>query len=227
MFKQLDEVLQKVATKVVEEVREARTIGLGSGAAVSAFVRALGRDRNGGKIATHVIPSSTQIQIESERVGLKVTSPNLLDSIDFTVDGADQIDSNLNMIKGGGGALFREKILLRAAKCRIIIADESKFKKSLVRTVPVEVHPFARIHVQSELEKMGGKPSLRLLEKGYPYVTENGNFIFETDFGVIRKPRELERAVKIMPGVIEVGIFVFDDVKFYKFGANGKINLIQ
>jgi ribose 5-phosphate isomerase A len=129
------------------------------------------------------------------------------------------------MIKGGGGALLREKILISIAKKVIIIADESKFVKRLNRSVPIEVHPFARNIVDIQIRKYGGKPLIRLLERGYPFVSENGNIILDCDFGEISNPRELETKIIGIPGVIEVGIFPRPDI-IYKIKENGKYEIL-
>ena len=111
------------------------------------------------------------------------------------------------MIKGGGGALLREKILISSAKKVVILADESKFVKRLSRSVPIEVHPMARSSATRMLSESGGKTTLRALDKGYPFVTENGNFIIDTTFSSIDDPRAKEIELKNIAGVMEVGIF--------------------
>ncbi len=129
--------------------------------------------------------------MEAEKGGIPIIEADQIDHIDLVFDGADQIDAKGNMIKGGGGALLREKILTSIAKKVVIIADESKFVKILNRSIPVEVHPFARNIVDIQIRKYGGKPHVRLLERGYPFVTENGNIILDCDFGEISNPESL------------------------------------
>ena len=120
------------------------------------------------------------------------------------------------MIKGGGGALLRENILISAAKKVIIMADSSKFVKNFSRTVPVEVQPLARQIVWKKIEKLGGKPELRILDRGYPFVTENSNIILDCDFGVIKNPKILQQKLLNIAGVIEVGIFTRKPDIIYK-----------
>jgi len=130
------------------------------------------------------------------------------------------------MIKGGGGALLREKILINIAKKVVIIADESKFVKKLNRSVPIEVHAFARNTAAKHIQDYGGKPVLRTIERGYPFVTENGNIILDCDFGEISKPNELAEKIIQIPGVIEVGIFTRKPDVIYKAKENGKFDVL-
>ena len=141
-------------------------------------------------------------------------------------DGADQIDAEKNMIKGGGGALLRENILISAAKKVVIIADKSKFVKKLDRAIPVEVHPLARNTTTNSIKKIGGKPIIRTIERGYPFVTENGNIILDCDFGTISKPQQLAQKIKQMPGVLEVGIFSRKPDVIYRANTGGKFEII-
>ena len=157
--------------------------------------------------------------------GIPVIEADQINHIDLVFDGADQIDAKGNMIKGGGGALLREKILISVAKKVVIIADESKFVKKLERSVPVEVHPFARNIADMQIREYGGKPHIRLLERGYPFVTENGNIILDCDFGQIQNPKELAAKIIGIPGVIEVGIFPKPDI-IYKAKKNGKYEIL-
>jgi ribose 5-phosphate isomerase A len=183
----------------------AKIVGLGSGSTVAQLVQEMSRlpDKN----SIRCIPTSLQIKIEAERAGLVSADESLIPLVDVVFDGADQIDFKFNMIKGGGGALLREKVLISSAKKVIIMADSSKYVEALNRSVPVEVHPFARASTEVQLRKIGGTPSLRVLEKGYPFVTENGNVIFDTLFKEISKPSQLETQIKFLPGVQEAGIF--------------------
>ena len=105
------------------------------------------------------------------------------DKIDTVFDGADQIDSHGYLIKGGGGALLRENILASSARKIVIMADHTKFSKYLNKNVPVEVHPFAKYAADTMIKKMGGKPTVRTLDRGYPFITENGNLVLDCDFG--------------------------------------------
>ncbi len=203
-----EEITDKMAEKALENVKDNMIIGLGSGFAVSRFVYALSKHMEKNRTKVLVIPSSLQIQIFAEKAGLEIAQPNLLPLIDLVVDGLDQIDKGFNMIKGAGGALLREKLLIRASKKVVVLAKEDKFVEILNGKVPIEVSPFARNYVLKELEKLKGKPELRVLKKDYPVFTENGNIIFDTDFGLIKDPRFLLGKIKEITGVVEAGIFV-------------------
>ncbi|TLX87908.1 MAG: ribose 5-phosphate isomerase A, partial [Thaumarchaeota archaeon] len=120
---------------------------------------------------------------------------------------ADQIDSDYNMIKGGGGALLREKILISSSQKFVIVAQANKFVDKFTIAVPVEVIPFGRNFVMKELKQIGGLPKMRMLDKGYPFITENGNIIYDTLLPKYDNLKETERDIKNIPGVIEVGLF--------------------
>jgi ribose 5-phosphate isomerase A len=212
--------------KALEDVKDASVIGLGSGSTVTLFVRALGKHVKDSKLNVSVIPTSLQIKIEAEQLGFNILDDGYAPSVDIVFDGADQIDTKFNMIKGGGGALLREKVLIHASKRASILADESKYAKVLNRPVPIEVHPFARTYVQERLRKWGAVPKVRSNEKGYPFVTENGNVILDTDFGEISDAVSLEREVKNIAGVMEVGIFTKRATKYYKANRNGSLEVL-
>jgi ribose 5-phosphate isomerase A len=142
-------------------------------------------------------------------------------------DGADQIDSKFNMIKGGGGALLREKILIASAKAVVIVADETKFVKTFSRSVPIEVHPMARTSAARALAGAGGRPVMRTLDKGYPFVTENGNVILDTTFTSIPDPRKMETELKAIAGVMEVGIFTRKADAYYKAKSDGTFEITE
>ena len=221
-----DDAIKALSPKALEMVKNNFIIGLGSGRAATAIVRSLSSHVKKRKLMIKAIPTSLQIKMEAEKSGIPIVEADQINRIDLVFDGADQVDTNGNMIKGGGGALLREKILINNAKKVIIIADESKFVKRLDRTVPVEVHPFARNLAIIQIKKFGGKPHIRLLERGYPFITENGNIILDCDFGQITNPKELARRIINISGVIEVGIFPKPDV-IYKIKENGKFEILR
>ena len=162
------------------------------------------------------ICTSLQIKIDAEKKGLKVLDETKIPHFDLVIDGADQIDKDFFMIKGGGGALLREKIIYYASKKTIIIGDFSKFVNNFSRPLPIEVLPFGRTAVISFLIKLGGKPVLRTLEKGYPYLTENGNIILDTMFDNYEKIIDLEKKIKKIPGILETGFFIKPASIYYK-----------
>ncbi len=222
-----DDAIEALSIDALKFVKDGQVIGLGSGRAATAFVKSLSAFLKKKKINIRCIPTSLQIKLTAEQGGIKLIEADQVDTIDIVFDGADQIDSEKNMIKGGGGALLRENILICAAKKVVIMADSSKFVKRLDRTVPVEVHPMARNTVINSIKKSGGNPTIRTIERGYPFVTENGNIILDCDFGIISKPQQLAQKIKQMPGVLEVGIFLRKPDVIYKAGTSGKFEIIE
>jgi ribose 5-phosphate isomerase A len=218
------DAVQKLAKDAVKRVKGARVVGLGSGSTVAHIVREMARLPD--KRSIEFVPTSLQIKLEAEKSGLRLADENRIPDIDIVFDGADQIDSKFNMIKGGGGALLREKILISAAKKVVIVADAAKFAQSFSRAVPIEVHPMARSAVSKKLAEMGGKPMLRTLDKGYPFVTENGNIILDTTFPSIPDPKKKEIELKSVAGVLEVGLFTRKADVYYKAKSDGTFEVI-
>lgn len=178
------------------------------------------------KTSVVFVITSIQIKIEAEKVGLKIVDESSFADIDVVFDGADQIDSDFNMIKGGGGALLREKVLISAANKVVILADLTKFVKQLTQPIPIEVHKFARSLVMKRLKEVGGSPKLRTMDKGYPYITENGNIVLDTSFSSLGNPRGKEIELKSIPGVLEVGLFTRANI-YYKAKNDGSFEIIQ
>jgi ribose 5-phosphate isomerase A len=201
-----------------------QVIGLGSGSTMTVLVRELANLPYNRTVK--FVTTSIQIKIEAEKVGLRIADESNVVNIDVVFDGADQIDSDFNMIKGGGGALFREKVLISAANRVVILADVTKFVKRLTQPIPIEIHKFARSLLFKKLKEVGGNPKLRTIDKGYPYVTENGNLILDTSFSSIGSLRSREIDLKSMPGVVEVGLFTRADV-YYKANNDGSFEIIQ
>jgi ribose 5-phosphate isomerase A len=220
----LQDAVQKLSKDAVKHAKGARVVGLGSGSTVAHIVREMARLPDKGSI--EFVPTSLQIKIEAEKSELRMADESRIPDIDVVFDGADQIDNKFNMIKGGGGALLREKILISAAKKVVIVADEAKFVQSFNRSVPIEVHPMARSSAQKRLAEMGGRPALRTLDKGYPFVTENGNVILDTTFASIPDPKKKEVELKSIAGVLEVGLFTRRADVYYKAKADGTFETI-
>jgi ribose 5-phosphate isomerase A len=220
----LQDAIQKLAKDAVKLAKGARVVGLGSGSTAAFIVREIAK--LSGKDSIEFVPTSLQIKIEAEKSGLRMADENRIPDIDIVFDGADQIDNKFNMIKGGGGALLREKILISSAKKVVIVADESKFVQSFGRSVPIEVHPMARSAVAKKLAEMDGKPALRTLDKGYPFVTENGNIILDTTFASIPDPKKKEMELKSIAGVLEVGLFTRRADVYYKAKIDGSFETI-
>ncbi len=216
--------MQKLSKDAARRVKGARVVGLGSGSTIAHIVREMANLPNKGSL--EFVPTSLQIKLEAEKIALRIADESRIPDIDIVFDGADQIDGEFNMIKGGGGALLREKILISAAKKVIIVADESKFVQSFNRSVPIEVHPMARSLVHKKLTEVGGKSTLRTLDKGYPFVTENGNVILDTTFASIPDPKKKEAELKSIAGVLEVGLFTRRADVYYKAKVDGTFEAI-
>ena len=221
-----DDAIKALSEDALKLVKNHQIIGLGSGRAATAFVKSLSAFVKKKKLNIRCIPTSLQIKLEAEKGKLHLMD-TVLDKIDIVFDGADQIDKGKNLIKGGGGALLRENILISAAKKVVIMADDSKFVTNFKRDIPVEVHPLARNTVTKAISKIGGKPSIRTFDRGYPFVTENGNIILDCNFGVIKKPKLLQENIKKISGVLEVGIFTRKPDIIYKAKSNGKFDVIK
>jgi ribose 5-phosphate isomerase A len=221
-----DDAIKALSEDAIKLVKNHQIIGLGSGRAATAFVKSLSLFVKKKKLNIKCIPTSLQIKLEAEKGKLHLMD-TILDKIDIVFDGADQIDKAKNLIKGGGGALLRENILISTAKKVVIMADASKFVTNFKRDVPVEVHPLARNTVTKAISKIGGKPSIRTFDRGYPFVTENGNIILDCNFGIIKKPKLLQESVKKISGVLEVGIFTRKPDIIYKAKSNGKFDVIK
>ncbi len=193
----------KVAAKLV---RDKMVVGLGSGTTVAEIIRILAKL----KPKATFIPSSSPTQRLAGDLGLKLSSLDVHEKLDLMIDGADEVDPDFNMIKGGGGAHTREKIVAGAAKRVAIVVDRTKLVKKLGERapVPVEVLPFAREYTARKLAELGGEPKLRVAMGGSPFVTDDGNYILDMKFHSIINPAELEQKINRIPGVVENGIFV-------------------
>jgi len=221
-----DNAIRALSLDALRFVKDGYVVGLGSGRAATALVKSLSIFVKTKKINIKCIPTSMQIKLIAEKGGLTLIDMDQVDKIDVVFDGADQIDKNKFLIKGGGGALLKENILISAAKKVIIMADKSKFVTNFNRTVPIEIHPAARKIIAKNILKIGGITTLRVLERGYPFVTENGNIILDCDFGIIKNPKILQQKILNMPGVLEVGIFTRKPDVVYKAKTNGKFDTL-
>jgi len=208
----VEKAKKKAALEAVKHVEDGFVIGLGSGSTVAYAAEEIGKRITTEKLHVKVVPTSYQAFTLAVKNGIPVTTLEEHPILDLAIDGADQIDENLNLIKGMGGALTREKIVAAASKTLIIVADERKKAKILGENgqqVPVEVLPFATSFVMHKIGELGGKPKMREgAGKVGPVVTDNGNFIIDVDFGLIDKPAELEKKLKMIPGIVETGLFV-------------------
>ena len=221
-----DSAIKALSLDALKFVKDDHVIGLGSGRAASTFVKTLSRFVKTQSSKIKCVPTSTQIKLVAEKGNLPLIEVDQVEYIDVVFDGADQIDKNKYLIKGGGGALLRENILMSLAKKVVIIAEKTKFVNNFNRSVPVEVHPLARNIVRKNVTKIGGESVLRSLDRGYPFVTENGNIILDCNFGQIKNPKSLQQKILQIPGVIEVGIFTKKPDIIYKAKINGKFDIL-
>ena len=198
---------QRSAEAACEYVKDGMIVGLGTGSTAEFAVKKIGElVRNGLSIRGIPTSDATKILAESEGIPLIDFSETMF--IDLTIDGADEIDANLNMIKGGGAALLREKIVASASREEIIIVGGSKLVQQLgAFPLPVEVIPFGWQVVFNQLESLQGNPELRL-KQGQPSVTDQGNFIVDCHFRKIENPEQLEQHLNMIPGVVENGLFI-------------------
>lgn len=201
----------RAALEAVKHVKNGYVIGLGSGTTASYALKEIGKIIRQKNWKVLGVPTSHQAFLLAVDCGIPVTSLNEHPRLDLTIDGVDEVDQDLNMIKGMGGALTREKVVASASKQNVIVADETKLVKKLGvnHPVPVEVLPFALSTVESRIRKLGGKPILRVGEgKVGPVITDNGNFILDVWVKPIDEPKELDLNLKSIAGVVETGLFV-------------------
>jgi len=189
-------------------VRDGDVVGLGTGSTAYFTVIALGeRVKAGLKIIG--IPTSVRTADLARAVGIPLTTLDEHPEIDITIDGADEVDPKLNLIKGGGGALTREKVIATASKKMVVVADSGKIVRVLGKfPLPVEVIAFARTVVERKIVSLGGSPKLRVKPDGGAYLTDNGNEILDCSFGKIADPPALALELSGTPGVVEHGLFI-------------------
>ncbi|TMJ49564.1 MAG: ribose-5-phosphate isomerase RpiA [Alphaproteobacteria bacterium] len=210
----MDEMKRQAAARALEEVRDGMRLGLGTGSTAKHFVELLGEKvRAGMKVIG--VPTSEATRGDAMRCGIALTTLEDIDRLDLTVDGADEIDPLLNLIKGGGGALLREKIVATASDRMIVIADDSKWVDVLGRfPLPVEVVPFGlaatRRAIAEAFAKCGvsGQMVVRNGEDGHAFVTDGGHWIVDAHLGRIPDASRLASLLSAIPGVVEHGLFV-------------------
>ncbi|MEZ5977534.1 MAG: ribose-5-phosphate isomerase RpiA [Planctomycetota bacterium] len=191
-------------------VEDGTTLGLGTGSTVRPFLEALGERIAKEGLRVRGVPTSEDTARRAEQLGIPLASLDEVTAIDLTVDGADEIDGAFDMIKGGGGALLREKVVARLTTREVIVADASKVVTKLGTTfdLPIEVVPFALSYVQREVERVGLVPKLRVRD-GAPYRTDNGNLILDAKApGGIADAAGLDRDLGSITGVVDTGLFV-------------------
>ncbi len=204
---QREQEKENAAKAAVEYIKDGMLVGLGSGSTSAFMVRFLG-DRIAEGLSVRAVPSSDKTEALARSRNIPLTNLDEVGRLDIYIDGADEVDDHFNMIKGGGGALLREKILAHNSKLRIIIVDSSKGVKKLgAFRLPIEIVPFACNQIIGQLEKMGLKPVLRK-NMGRNYITDEKNFILDVDITEIQDYQSLNDALLAIPGVVETGLFL-------------------
>ncbi|MHA2392228.1 MAG: ribose 5-phosphate isomerase A [Promethearchaeota archaeon] len=224
---------KNAAVRAVEEnLRENMVLGIGSGSTIVYAVERIAEMNRAENLSLKCIPTSFQSYQLIIENGLTLASLDQYPELDLDIDGADEIDRDLNLIKGGGGCLVQEKIIAANAKKFVIIADFRKNSEFLgtnwKKGVPIEVIPIAYVPIIKKLEKMGGKPVLRMAKsKSGPLVTDNGNFIIDADFGLIRKPKELNEKIFSIVGVVDTGLFIDMATMAYIGTKEGTVEILK
>jgi ribose 5-phosphate isomerase A len=203
-----DQEKEAAARASLRYVKDGQVVGLGTGSTAAYFIKLLGDQvKNGLRIRG--IPTSVRSRELAESLGIPLTTFDECQEIDVTIDGADEVDPQLRLIKGGGGAMLREKIVASATKQLVIVADASKQVPRLGKfPLPVEVIRFAQALVAQRIAALGAEVQLRVGADGKPYVTDENNHILDCRFGEIRDADSLARELSEMPGVVEHGLFI-------------------
>lgn len=224
----LRQALKGVAQDLSKKIGPKTVLGLGSGSTVATLIEELSPLVIAKSKGIRGVPTSTQIELVASRNGIELVP--FKGTVDMVVDGADQVDRRLNLIKGGGGALLREKVVMGSAKDIVVVASDNKFSDRLCEKgvrVPIEVIRFARESAKTRLSMLGGVPEERLMPKGYPYFTEEGNIILDTLFEPMDDPAEMEMKLKSVPGVVEVGVFTFKPITVFRLGDSGNFDVLR
>ncbi|MFP4134228.1 MAG: ribose-5-phosphate isomerase RpiA [Halothece sp.] len=203
---------QEVGKAAADRVQSNTIVGLGTGSTTAFAIQFIGERLQRGELQNiQGIPTSFQAEVLSKQYGIPLTTLDAVDHIDLAIDGADEVDPNKNLIKGGGAAHTREKVVDSLANQFIVVVDSGKLVDKLGSTflLPVEVIPMAITPVMRKLTQLGGKPELRMgVKKAGPVVTDQGNLVVDVKFDDMTNPGELEKTINNIPGVLENGLFV-------------------
>jgi len=202
---------QKAGERAVDFVESGMVVGLGHGSTAIFALRRIARLLEMGELEEILgIPTSSRVEQDARKLGIPLTTLNDHPHIDLTIDGADEVDRDLNLIKGGGGALLREKIVAQASRREIIVIDENKLSAALGTQwpVPVEVAPFGWRCQEAFVRSLGASATLRRTDDGAPFTTDQGNLILDCDFGALPNPRDLAHRLNARAGIMEHGLFL-------------------
>lgn len=198
----MEELKKKAALEAVKQIKDGMIVGLGTGTTAKYAILEIGRMVKEGLDIVGIATSKQSEEIAKE-AGIKIADINDYEEIDLTIDGADQVNKNLNLIKGGGGALLREKIVASCSRKEVIIVDESKIVENFSFPLPVEVVKFGWKRTAEKLKKLGFEPSIR-----QGFITDNGNYILDCKYEKIEDEKEMEEKLNNLPGVVENGLFI-------------------
>ena len=207
----ISQLKQRAAERAVEFVKSGMVVGLGHGSTAIFAVRRIAQLLHEGQLQDIFgVPCSRQVEEDARRLGIPLTTLDEHPVVDVTIDGADEVDPDLNLIKGGGGALLREKMVAQASRREIIVVDESKLSPALGTrwAVPVEIVPFGWRSQSAYLESLGAQPVLRLSSDGTPFTTDQGTLILDCNFGPIAQPAQLAARLSERAGIVEHGLFL-------------------
>lgn len=219
-------MLELVAARALELVRGSTVLGLGSGRAATAFIHALADEVKRGW-SVRGVPTSEATARLARELGIPLAEPGPIE-IDATVDGADEVDPKIDLIKGWGGALARERIVAAASRRQIILVGPEKLVPVLGTRgrLPVEVLTFALPWCAARLERMGHRPRERVMDDGRPFVTDNGNRILDCAVQPITDPPAVNAAIRSIPGVVDVGLFL-GTAHTVLVGENGGVRVLE
>lgn len=204
----INEIKQKIGQEAAQLVQRDTIIGIGSGSTVFFFIEALAK-RVANGLQFRAVPTSEQSCRLAEQNSIETITLNEIDEIFLTVDGADEIDPQLQLIKGGGGALLQEKMVAAASKQLIIIADSSKLISELGSfPLPIEVVPYGWKQVQRRIQNIYSIQCELRIKEDKPFITDHGHHILDCHFGRIRYPVNLNNELRQIPGVVETGLFI-------------------
>ncbi|WP_053218684.1 ribose-5-phosphate isomerase RpiA [Virgibacillus senegalensis] len=207
MLNNTEELKKKAGKKAVDYIEDGMTIGLGSGSTVYWMMKQLG-ERIAQGLQVRGVPSSVRTEAWARKFGIPLAYFSEVNRLDLAIDGADEVDPDFQLIKGGGGSLLREKLVADAAKKLIIIVDESKQVQKLGNfPLPVEVVRFGWENTARKLSALGCNPKLRKVE-GEAFVSNNDNYILDCSFDDLSKPKEIHQRLKLTLGVVETGLFI-------------------
>ncbi len=221
----IDDDKRIAAEAAVEEVRAGMIVGLGTGSTAAYAIRRIG-DKVAAGLSIRCVPTSIRTAALARRFGIPLADPARVADIDLTIDGADEIDTQLRAIKGAGGAMLREKIVAAASRRMVVVADGSKRVSAIGRAViPVEILPFGHASILAALSAIGARPMLRM-NKGKPFRTDQNNLIADCAFGALSDPAATAAVLSKIPGALGHGLFL-DQVDAAYVVADGRVTKME